>query len=75
MRWKIAHSDTPMPAGFMGNGLISSDERFFVGARFVRSGGSHLNWGVLDLRTHAFVDNFRYRRDAQKYVEMGGLGA
>ena len=74
-KWKQARYQTVMPAQFMGNGLISSDERFYVAARFVGSGSHNLNWGALDLLTHTFADEFRYRRDAIAFVEKGGFGS
>lgn len=70
MRWRNVRYQTPMPAGFMSNGIESSDGRFFVAARFVGS-FNHMNWAVLDWKTNNFVDGFPYRRDAKNYVESG----
>lgn len=72
MRWQTIRVAHAMPAGFMNYGIQSSNGRFFVGARYTDSyTGRHLNWGVLDFKTGTVTDNFRYRRDAKRYVEMG----
>jgi len=71
LKWKVAHYADVMPAQFMSNGLVTSDGRFFVGARYAKSSGSHLNWGAMDFRKEIYADGFRYRRDAQAFVEKG----
>lgn len=73
LRWKIVNYADVMPAQFMSNGLVTSDGRFFVGARYIKSSGSHLNWGALDFREGVYADKFAYRRDAVAYVESGGF--
>ena len=68
MKWRNKNYRN-MPEGFMGIGQETPCGRFFVGARYIGSYGNQLNWGVLDLRTKAVIDRFRYRRDAKAYVE------
>jgi hypothetical protein len=69
LRWKIVNYAESLPMQFMGNGLVTSDNRFFVGARYVNRSGVHLNWGALDFRDGVYADGFTYRRDAQSFVE------
>jgi hypothetical protein len=71
LRWKIVNYAEPMPAQFMGKGLVTSDDRFFVGARYVKSSGSHINWGAIDFREGVYADEFARQRDAKAFVENG----
>ena len=73
LRWKIVNYADALPAGFSSKGLVTSDNRFFVGSRYVGSSGSHANWGALDFREGVYADKFAYRRDAVAYVESGGF--
>ena len=56
---------------FMGTGLVTSDDRFFVGARYVNSSGAHLNWGAIDFHKGVYADEFARQRDAKAFVENG----
>lgn len=69
LKWKIVNYADPMPMQFMGNGLVTSDNRFFVGARYVNRSGVHLNWGALDFRDEVYIDGLTYQRDAKAWVE------
>ena len=69
LKWKIVNYANSLPAGFSSNGLVSSDNRFFVGSRYVGSSGSHANWGAIDFREGVYTDKFAYRRDAIAFVE------
>ena len=71
LRWKIVNYADVLPAGFSSKGLVTSDNRFFVGSRYVGSSGSHANWGALDFLEGVYVDEFAFRRDAVAYVENG----
>ena len=68
MKWRNKNY-SQMPAQFMGIGQETPCGRFFVGARYVGSYGTQLNWGVLDMQSKSVIDKFRYRRDAKAYVE------
>jgi len=69
LRWKIVNYADALPAGFSSRGLVSSDNRFFVGSRYVNSSGAHANWGAIDFVDEVYRDGFAYRRDAKAFVE------
>ena len=71
LRWKKVNYADSLPMQFMSSGIVTSDGRFFVGARYVNSSGSHLNWGAIDFLKGVCVDEFDRQRDAKAFVENG----
>jgi hypothetical protein len=59
-----------LPHTFYGRGIASPCGRFYVSTRSEGSRPYSLNWGVLDLHTHQFIDGFRFRRDAVANVQQ-----
>ena len=76
VKWRKVHYDN-LPHNFFSMGILSPNGRFFVGARYDYSNEypkhSGLNWGILDLYTSEYKDNFRLRRDAVAYIETFGF--
>jgi hypothetical protein len=73
MKWRNIRYASPMPANFMHAGIQTPDGRFYVSARYSEFRTNTLNWAVLDWKTGTYMDGFAYRRDAKRFVEMGGL--
>ncbi len=53
-----------LPHSFYGRGIVSPCGRFYVSTRSEGSRPYSLNWAILDLYTHEYIDGFRFRRDA-----------
>ena len=58
-----------LPHAFYNRGIVSPCGHFYISIRSEGSRPNALNWGVLNLYTHEYIDGFSFRKEAVSYVE------